>query len=261
MMKPLQDRRILVTRPAAQAGQLATMITENGGEALLFPLIEIGATDDPAPLQQAIAQLPEYSLAIFISPNAALFSVPQILAAMPWPSELHAAAIGPGTATQLAALGITPVIVPDQRFDSAGLLERAELRAESIAGKRVLILRGNGGREELADTLRERGAQVDAITVYRRTPPNDGPAHWLRLRETRIDALTISSSEALRNLAECISPRGDDKVFRLPVFVPHPRIAEVASELGWKNIVLTQSTDAGIIEALCAYAWSNDEPG
>jgi len=255
-MNSLHGRRILVTRPAAQAGVLATMITERGGEPLLFPLIEISATDDPAPLQQAIAQLDWYSLAVFISPNAALFSVPQILAAAPWPASLQAAAIGPGTATQLSALGIAPVLVPDARFDSAGLLERDELQAENVSGQRVLILRGNGGREELADTLRQRGAQVDAITVYRRSPPCDGLARWAQLCAQAPDALTISSSEALCNLSEILDTQALDEIRGLPVFVPHSRIAEVASELGWRRIILTRATDAGIIEALCAYRWS-----
>jgi len=254
-MNPLQGRRILVTRPAAQAGALAAMITDMGGEALLFPLIEISAADDPSPLQRAITQLDSYGLAVFVSPNAALFSAPQILAAGPWPSGLQAAAIGPGTATQLVKLGIVPVIVPDERFDSAGLLERAELQAEQVAGKRVLILRGNGGREELAETLRERGARVEAITVYRRSPPSDGLSRWSQLCKPKPDALTVSSSEALRNLSDLLAAASDEASRKTPVFVSHPRIAEVATELGWQNVVLTHATDAGIIEALCAYDW------
>ena len=260
-MNSLHGRRILVTRPAAQAGVLATMITERGGEPLLFPLIEISAADDPAPLQQAVAQLDSYSLAVFISPNAVLFSVPQILAAKPWPSGLQAAAVGPGTAAQLAALGIAPVLVPDVRFDSVGLLERDGLQAENVSGQRVLIMRGNGGREELADTLRQRGAQVDAITVYRRSPPGDGLARWAQLCTQAPDALTISSSEALRNLSEILDTQALDEIRRLPVFVPHSRIAEVASELGWRKIILTRATDAGIIEALCAYRWNKATAG
>ena len=255
-MKPLQGRRILVTRPAAQADALAKLITDQGGEPLLFPLITISAADDPAPLQQAIAQLDAYRLAVFISPNAALFSVPHIVAARPWPPELRAAAVGPGTASQLAALGIAPVIVPASRYDSAGLLERAELQTERISGQRVLILRGNGGREELADTLRQRGAEVDAITVYHRSPPADGRARWTQVCTPAPDALTISSSEALRNLVAMLDPETLNALRELPVFVPHPRIAEVATELGWQQVVLSRATDAGIIDALCDHPWN-----
>lgn len=255
-MKPLQGRRILVTRPAAQADALAALIADQGGEPILFPLIEISAADDPAPLQRAIKQLDAYCLAVFISPNAALFSVPPILAARSWPPALRAAAVGPGTANQLSALGIAPVIVPTSRYDSAGLLERAELQTESVVGQRVLILRGNGGREELADTLRQRGAQVDAITVYHRSPPNDGRARWTQVCTPTPDALTISSSEALHNLVAMLDPETLNALRKRPVVVPHPRIAEVATELGWQQVVLSRATDAGIIEALRDYAWN-----
>jgi len=259
MTKPLQGRRILVTRPAAQAGQLAAMIVERGGETVLFPLIAISAVDDPLPLQQTIAHLDDYALAIFISPNAVAFSVPAIRAARPWPAKLKAAAIGPGTVAQLAAEGIAPVIVPEEHFDSEGLLDRDELQAKRVAGKKVLILRGNGGREELADTLHRRGAQVDALTIYRRSPPANGTFLVSLLRNTPPDALTISSSEGLRNLATLLDTENHDDLRRTPVFVPHQRIADVATELGWREIVLTQPADAGIIKALCAYHWPHHD--
>ena len=157
----LQGRRILVTRPAAQADTLAGLIAEHGGEAVCFPLIEISAADDPEPLQQAISQLGDYSLAVFISPNAVAYSLPQILAARAWPAALQAGAIGPGTVAQLNANGIDEVVAPDERFDSTALLERAELQAERVAGKRVLILRGN-----LDTRLRKLDAgQYDAIIL------------------------------------------------------------------------------------------------
>jgi len=255
-MKPLQGRRILVTRPGAQAGTLAGLIAEHGGEAVCFPLIEIGATDDPEALRQAITQLDDYSLAVFISPNAVTYSLPQILAVRVWPAGLQAGAIGPGTVAQLNANGLAEVIAPDERFDSAALLERAELQAESVAGKKVLILRGNGGREELAENLRERGAQVDAVTVYHRSPPADPALLLSLLRNTTLDALTISSSEGLRNLQALLDTENTDVFHRTPVFVPHQRIADVATGLGWKDVVLTRPADAGIIESLCAYDWS-----
>jgi len=258
-MKPLQGRRILVTRPAAQAGTLAGLIAEYGGEAVCFPLIEISAADDLDALRQAISQLDDYSLAFFISPNAVAYSLPQILAARDWPAGLQVGAIGPGTVAQLNANGLAEIIVPDERFDSTALLERAELQAERVAGKKVLILRGNGGREELAETLRERGAQVDAVTVYRRSPPTSPGLLLSLLRNTGLDALTISSSEGLRNLQAVLDTENIEDFRRTPVFVPHQRIAEVATGLGWNNVVPTRPADAGIIESLCAYDWSQHD--
>ena len=259
MNTALHGKRILVTRPSAQAGPLARAIAAQGGEALRFALLEIAPAADDEPLQQAIARLDDYALAIFISPNAVHFSVPHILAHRPWPPALHAAAVGPGTAAELSACGITELIVPSQRFDSEALLELPALHATRVAGKKVLILRGNGGRELLAASLRGRGAEVDAITCYRRSPPADGAPLRSLLRNKRIDALTVSSSEGLRALVPLLDTQSLERLQRTPIFVPHQRIAESAAALGWKKVILTAPADAGIMEGLCAHDWLHDE--
>lgn len=259
MNKPLQGRHILVTRPAAQAGRLAGLIAAQGGEPVLFPLLEIGPADDPLPLQQAIARLDRYALAVFISPNAVDYSVPLVLAGRPWPAEVQAAAIGQSTAERLRSCGIQNVIVPGGRFDSEALLELPALQAASVAGKQVLILRGNSGRELLADTLLERGAQVDCVSCYQRSVPDDpGPIVSL-LRNNRLDALTISSSEGLRSLWALLDTDSCERLRGLPLFVAHPRIAEMAAELGLQRIVLTAPADAGILEGLCNFSWHHHE--
>jgi len=255
MNQSLLCRRILVTRPAAQAATLAQRITELGGEAVLFPLLEIGPADDFAPLDAAIANLEDYAVAVFISPNAVEYSVPRILERRAWPVQLLAAAIGPGTVAQLSRYGIDEVVAPTARFDSEGVLELPAFQSERIAGKRVLVLRGNGGRELLADSLRLRGAVVDCVTCYRRSAPVDGSALVSRLRNNALDALTISSSEGLRNLLALLDTAAFDRLRRLPLFVPHPRIAEVATELGLSHVVQTGPADAGILESLCSYPW------
>ena len=255
----LQGKRILVTRPADQAGELAQLIAAQGGQAVLFPLLEVSAADDPAPLQQAIAKLDDYAMAIFISPNAVAFALPKILAVRRWPDGLQAAAIGPGTVRQLAAGGIADVISPADRFDSEALLELPAFSAEAVVGETVLILRGNGGRELIAQTLRQRGAEVDAVTCYRRSPPVDGTPVVSLLRNRQVDALTISSSEGLRNLLALLDTDAFEHLRRLPLFVPHQRIAQVAAELGLQRVVLSAPADAGIIERLCSYNWFDHE--
>ena len=259
MMLALQGRRIVVTRPAAQAGELARMIRAQGGEAVLFPLLEIGPADDAQPLQQAIARLDEYATAVFVSPNAVAFSVPHILARRAWPAGLRAAAIGPSTAVELRALGLAQILAPAQRFDSEALLALSEFQAGHVAGARVLILRGNGGRELLADTLRQRGAQVDCVMCYQRSPPAELTPLLSLLSAASLDALTVSSSEGLRTLVDRLDAGAAERWRRLPLFVPHQRIAEIAAELGWRRVVLTAPADAGILEGLCAYDWSSHE--
>lgn len=256
MTGPLAGRSIVVTRPRAQAAPLAAMIAEAGGEPVVFPLLDISPAADPAPLAAAVSAIDRYALAIFISPNAVDYSVPAILARGAWPAGLQAAAVGQGTVRALAALGVTGTVAPTARFDSESLLELPALQSTRVSGRRVAIFRGDGGRELLADTLRARGASVDAIACYTRSAPANGAGALLaRWQAGRLDALTVSSSEGLRHLVDMLDASGRDRLARTPVFVPHARIAENAVALGLREVVLTAPADAGIIAGLCTYNW------
>lgn len=247
----------MVTRPLAQVGELAALIAAAGGEAVVFPLLEINAATDPQPLAKAAQQLTEYTLAIFISPNAVDYSLPTLLQYGGWPAGVTPAAVGQGTVRALAARGIDGTVAPTERFDSEALLELPELQADCVAGRRVAVFRGDGGRELLADTLRERGAIVDGIPCYARSAPAAGAqALYARWRGGKLHALTVSSSEGLRYLVEMLDAEGLAWLAKTPVFVPHARIAENAAALGLRNVILTGPADAGIIEGLCTYNWS-----
>ncbi|MFA7292076.1 MAG: uroporphyrinogen-III synthase [Rhodocyclaceae bacterium] len=253
---PLAGRTVVVTRPRAQADTLAAAIAAAGGEPLIFPLLEIGPPPDTQPLEAALAHIGDYRLAVFISPNAVDYSVPTLLAQGGWPSGLLAAAVGQGTVRALAALGVEGAVAPTTRFDSEALLELPELQADHVAGCRVAIFRGDGGRELLADTLRERGATVDCISCYSRSAPAGGAGPLLaRWHAGRLDALTVSSSEGLRYLLDMLDAEGRRWLAKTPVFVPHARIAENAAALGLGNVILTGPADAGIIAGLCTYNW------
>lgn len=254
---PLAGRTIVVTRPVAQAGGLAEAIVAAGGHPLIFPLLEISPAADPQPLHKAVARLADYALAIFISPNAVDHALPSILAHGPWPAALIPAAVGQGTVKALLDHGIAGCVAPRQRFDSEALLALPELAAERLAGRRVALFRGDGGRELLADTLRERGAEVDCVTCYRRTGPSASPDPLLSAwRAGRLDALTVSSSEGLRYLVDCLDAEGRYFLQKTPLFVPHARIAENARALGLNNIILTEAADSGIMAGLGAYNWA-----
>lgn len=253
---PLAGRTIVVTRPRAQAAPLAEAITAAGGTPLLFPLLDIAPAADPAPLATAIQCLADYTLAVFISPNAVDYSLPAILAAGPWPAGLIPAAVGQGTVKALAAYGVSGCVVPSERFDSEALLELPALQADRVAGCRAAIFRGDGGRELLADTLRERGATVDCIACYQRSAPVGGAGDLMNAwRAGALDAITVSSSEGLRYLVDMLDAEGRARLAETPVFVPHVRIAENARLLDLRQVVLTAPADAGIIAGLCAYNW------
>jgi len=258
MAHSLHGRTIVVTRPRAQASQLAAWIGEQGGEALVFPLLEISAVADPAPLLAAIDRLDTYSLAIFISPNAVDHSLPAVRARRPWPVALRPAAIGPGTVTALAAYGIGEVLLPTDRFDSEALLAVPGLQAAAVSQRRVLILRGNGGRELLADTLRERGAQVDTVACYQRHAPADAAPLQALWRAGRLDAIIISSSEGLRHLVGLLDAHALACLRSTPVFVPHQRIAESARAFRLQQVIQTAPTDAGIMAAVVAHDWRRE---
>jgi len=157
---PLAGLKIAVTRPRDQAARLARHIEQAGGIPLLFPLLDIAPAQDQRVLREQISRLAEFDLAIFISPNAVQYGMAAIRAAGELPQKLKIATVGQGSAKALRELGIAEVIAPAERFDSEGLLALPEL--QHVAGWRVLILRGDGGRELLGDTLRARGAVMRA---------------------------------------------------------------------------------------------------
>ena len=255
MSRGLHGKRILVTRPAAQAGHLAELIVAQGGSVCFFPLLEIGPAADTHELERLAAQLDDYALAVFVSPNAVAYALPELLRRRAWPAGLQAAAIGPSTAAALAEHGVGPVLLPSGDFDSEALLALPEFQSSRVSGAKVALLRGNGGRELLAETLAERGAQVDCVTCYRRSAPGDGEFVLSLLRNRALDALTLSSSEGLRNLLALLDTEGYALLRGLPVFVPHRRIAEAAVAQGLQRVVLTGPADAGIARGLSEYNW------
>jgi uroporphyrinogen-III synthase len=246
---PLAGRGIVVTRPALQAAPLAEMIRSAGGRPILFPVLEILDTADLAPLIDAVDRLDSFELAIFISPNAVLRAMNQIVARRTWPAELRAAAVGKGSVKELKRFGITGVLVPTRSFDSEGLLALPEL--QQIDGWRVVIFRGDGGRELLGDTLAGRGASVEYVECYRRARPRADASPLLRAwARNEVDAVAVTSSEGLRNLFEMLGKLGQSWLRRTPLLVPHTRIALAARELGCRNVVETAPGDEGLMAAL-----------
>ena len=175
---PLEGRGIVVTRPAQQSEPLAERISAAGGHPILFPVLEIIDIPDLQPLIDVSARLEDYQLAVFISPNAVVRTMSQVLPRRSWPARLRVAAIGKGSVRELERFGVTGVIAPERYFDSEHLLELPEL--QTVAGQRVVIFRGDGGRELLGDTLAARGARVDYVECYRRARPDADAAPLLQ---------------------------------------------------------------------------------
>jgi uroporphyrinogen-III synthase len=246
---PLHGRHIVVTRPAGQAAHLASALVELGARPVLFPVLAIFDIEDTGPLRDTAIRLDKFDWAVFVSPNAVDKALSVVLEKRQWPARLRAATVGKSSEQALAGFGITDVVAPQQRFDSEALLEMPEL--QDMAGKQVVIFRGDGGRELLGDTLKERGAEVEYVTSYRRGKPALDPAPLLKLwNDGQLDAITVTSSEGLRNLIDMVGKLGQSWLKKTPVFVPHRRIADQAQNLGCQIVVLTGPADDGLIAGL-----------
>ena len=243
---------VVLTRPAGQAEHLAALIRAAGGEPVLFPALEILEATNLQPLDALIDRLDAFDLAIFISANAVNKGLALVQARRSWPAGLRAATVGRGSERALRRHGFGAVIVPAQGFDSEALLALPELKA--VAGKRVVIFRGEGGRELLAETLAARGATVEYAECYRRGRPKADAAPLLELwLQHRLDALTVSSGEALANLCAMLDTAGAQCLQTMPLFIPNERIATAARGLGFETVVLTGSGDESLVAGMAAF--------
>jgi uroporphyrinogen-III synthase len=257
MDTPLAGLNIVVTRPREQAEELAHRIARAGGKTFLFPLLEIGPTTDPQSLHALVERLHEFDLAIFISHNAVRYGMEAIRARhVGLKPDLQIAAVGQGSAKALHSFKVHEVIAPQDKSDSEALLALPEI--QNVEGKRIVIFRGDGGRELLGDTLKARGAMVEYAECYRRIKPQLDIA---LLRISAPDVITITSSEALAHLWGALDEQGRKWLAAIPLFVPHARIAEAARGLGWNNVITTSGGDDGLLEGLVAWVIMKQEAG
>lgn len=253
---------VIITRPLAQAGALAARIAALGRPVELLPLLEIAPLADSGPLRAVLAGLADYALVAFVSPNAIDAAFAHIAR---WPAGVTLAVLGEGSRAALAAHGVTPanahIVSPADaaHSDSEHLLQTLDLAA--LRGKRVLIVRGESGRELMADGLRDAGAEVCVVPAYRRSVPALTPALAATLRRllAQSNDWIITSSEALRGLRGLLGELGraapDPQEYvvlmqQQHMIVPHARIAETANELGFTRLTLTGSGDERLLAAL-----------
>ena len=247
----LAGLHVVVTRPAAQAEPFCALLKAAGARVTRFAVIEIQGPNDPGRLGAVLDALGDFDIAVFVSANAVQRVVPAALALGPWPAGLKVAAIGARTALQLEKRGQAADIVPAARFDSEALLEEPAL--QNLGGKQVVIFRGDGGREHLAQTLRNRGANVTYAEAYRRALPDLDPGPLIsQLKAGSIDAVTVTSGESLRNLLAMVGPAGQATLQGTPLVVGAKRVAELARELGFHGTIATADdpTDTAMLRAL-----------
>jgi uroporphyrinogen-III synthase len=196
---PLAGLRVLVTRPAHQAAGLCRRIEAAGGVPVRLPMIDIAPPGDPQAAQQALDAALDADWLIFTSANAvdgALALRPALLDR----SRARIGAIGPATAAALARAGRSADLAPIGDFRSETLLQHPDLA--QVAGRRVVVVRGESGRALLGDTLQARGALLTYAGVYRRVRPAIPAADVERVLTVPCvpELLVFTSPEALANL-------------------------------------------------------------
>jgi uroporphyrinogen-III synthase len=264
---------LIVVRPREQAEAWVAALHELGVEARALPLIDILPAPEPAAVAAAFGRLERAAavaagddgagpLLVFVSPNA----VAGFFAALrheapassagprPWPAAARAGATGPGTVAALRAAGVpeAAIVAPPPeaaQFDSEALWQR-------IAGwpwrdRPALIVRGNGGRDWLAEHLREAGARVEFVQAYARAAPTLDEASRALLAAALAEparwAWMFSSSEAIDHL-HALAPGADWRAAR--AFASHPRIAERARARGFVDVSLVSPSAASVAQAL-----------
>ncbi|MCK5525399.1 MAG: uroporphyrinogen-III synthase [Thiomargarita sp.] len=235
----LSGIKVLVTRPVHQSEPLCQLIAAEGGQAVRLPVIEIVEMDDKKALLDCRELMDDLDIAIFISANAVKKTLPTLLAH--FSSQLQLFAVGKRTAETLKNWGLT-VLCPASPFNSEALLEMPQL--QSVQGKNIVIFRGEGGRELLAETLRQRGATVNYVNVYRRIQP-PAPA-WI----TQVDIITVTSVEGLRHLLMMLEKQA--WVRHTPLVVLSKRIRAEAEKLGIQAPIFVAPTasDEGLLRAI-----------
>ncbi len=260
-MNLLNGVRVLVTRPAHQAENLCRLITEQGGIAVCLPTLAIVAYDDLLHIQKTLTNLDSFQWLIFVSTNAVNFALKANDGKIPQFKTRHIAAIGKATANALKMAGLSVDLLPEQHYNSEALLAMPEM--QYIQGQRVLIVRGADGREELAHSLRQRGADVHYLNVYKRIMPSTDNTDVISLLEqNKLDVITVTSGEILQNLLIMLGEGHHRYLFTLPLVVVSDRIKQIATNMGFKHIAIADSpSDEAILETVKqsnrGIAWPN----
>lgn len=245
-------RNIMITRPVHQSAKLAQGIKAAGGEPFLFPTLEIIPSELTEENKEKIQQLQQYDIVIFISPNAVEYGLKQIQKLTTLPENVLLATIGQGSAKTLNnILGKQPDISPRENFNSEGLLAMPAM--QSVDKKHILIIRGNGGREHLKETLQQRGAVVEYLDVYKRIKPETNTAELEQyLQNNQIAAIVITSAESLKNLLELTPVKVLSLLLQVPLLLINQRLVEIAKETKFSGnlFIANEASDDAIIESL-----------
>ncbi|HEY1078050.1 MAG TPA: uroporphyrinogen-III synthase [Fontimonas sp.] len=246
--KSLEGLTVAVTRPAAQAASLCLLLEQHGAQVVRLPLQSIEPVRPSVQLERELAAARDASVWIFTSVNAVRHA--RALTGARWPLTI---AVGPATAAALSALGAPMVVVPVQH-SSEGILALPEL--QDVRGRSVVLVSGEGGRDRIENGLRDRGALLQRLAVYRRVNLPYLPDQ-LQAMLAPVQAIVVTNGEALQQLVERMPAVGLPALRGCQLVVPSQRVVEQASHFGFTvaPLVLDQMLDTACLHCLQQW-WS-----
>ncbi len=233
-----------------QADNLCALIEQSGGIPIRFPVLDIIPAELNEKIKSILNALQHYQWLFFVSTNAVNFALRANNGKIDIPQHVDIVAVGQATAKALRNAGLNVDLVPEQGFNTEAILSMPQL--QTLNGQSCLIVRGQGGRELLAQTLEERGAQVYYLELYWRIMPeiDTGPVERL-LHQNKLDVITITSGEALKNLLKMLDSSVHHQLLATPLAVISQRIRQLAIELGFKQVFVSeQPADTALVKAI-----------
>ncbi|MBX2825134.1 MAG: uroporphyrinogen-III synthase [Gammaproteobacteria bacterium] len=250
----LAGLNVLVTRPAQQQSAFISLLEQEGAQTTSLPCLAIVPLETDSASRVKLQKVHETDAVIFISTNAVQFA--HTILPMPWsPRPQRILAIGPTTATALAERGMTVSVTPEPPYNSESLLSLPPV-VDWLHRKQlqtISLIKGQGGRPFLRNSLRKHGITIDSIDVYRRMRPDIPDATLTRVfLNSPPDIVTITSDEALTNLADLAGPRHQATLLKLPLVVNSERSAALAHQLGFQSQILVAPVpgDTGQLAAI-----------
>lgn len=248
---------VLVTRPAHQSEHLNGILEQAGYKVIGFPTIAINAASPTPFLKELDKNITQYDIALFVSRNAVDYAFKH-LNIDTLPASLQLGVIGKGTWQALKNMGIDSKIIPADNFNSEGLLASQSL--QQVAGKRIIIFRGQQGRNLLGDTLKQRDASVEYSEVYRRELPRH-PKHFYTgiTGGKRPDLAIFTSAEGLKNCFSLLNQKQAQELRTIPWLLISERMRETARNLRHNAaiIIADSASDDGILSAI--HAWQSSK--
>ncbi len=256
MGKVLKNLKVLVTRPKQQANNLCELIENLGGTAIRFPVIEINNSENQQVARLIMDDLEQYNIGIFISRNAVEWTLKLLGDKTSALESMSLISIGPATTAALKR-ALSGTVITNFGTNSESLLENEALGAEAVSGKKIIIFRGQGGREHLATTLGQRGAKVDFAEVYRRDCPQYDSDFINKIWALNVpDVVVVTSNNGLENLFSLLNNEQSNLLLSKQLVVMGRRMFDFSVGFGFAKtpIFTEENDDEGILKLIVKWA-------